>query len=310
MTSSSNDFEKTFQIHVTNEHMSVLEELAARVQYNVLSVVSSTQHNHSLTTFSAEEVQASRFDVSSIIADGAVVAVDSRRGQVRSRYVAESAHIRFARAMSCDRSSHSISVEYSDNSETETVPWSWIVGIEDMSQRQSVFSYVPCPKLISDADSKTSKPSLAHVILLLRWCRHASLPSSSGRGGCPASLVKCVAELASLLLGSELLIYDETTGTDSVEAQMQRINSQVIDLFGYEDVGGEAKYPSKLPIGTEVMSCIQNGLRSRLKAAAIERDEERRLWEAQATGFESFLRGSTKRQGRRSPFRLTRKSSF
>ena len=54
--------------------MSVLEHLAARVQYNTLSVVSSTQHNHSFTTFSDEEVQASRFDVSSIIADGAVVA--------------------------------------------------------------------------------------------------------------------------------------------------------------------------------------------------------------------------------------------
>lgn len=309
MTPSSNDIEKTFQIHVTNEHMSVLEQLAARVQYNVLSVVSSTQHNHSFTTFSAEEVQASRFDVSSIVADGAVVAVDSRRGQVRSRYVAESAHVRFARAMSCDRSTHSISVEYSDNSETETIPWSWIVGIEDMSQRRSVFSYAPCPKLISDADSQTSKPTLAHIILLLRWCRHASPSSSSGSGGCPASLVKCVAELASLLLGSELLIYEDAASTDTVEAQ--RINSQLIDLFGYENAGeGEAKYPSKLPVGTEVMSCIQNGLRSRLKAAAIERDEERKLWEAQATGFESFLGGSTKRQGRRSPFRLTRKSSF
>lgn len=309
MTPSSNDIEKTFQIHVTNEHMSVLEQLAARVQYNVLSVVSSTQHNHSFTTFSAEEVQASRFDVSSIVVDGAVVAVDSRRGQVRSRYVAESAHVRFARAMSCDRSTHSISVEYSDNSETETIPWSWIVGIEDMSQRRSVFSYAPCPKLISDADSQTSKPTLAHIILLLRWCRHASPSSSSGSGGCPASLVKCVAELASLLLGSELLIYEDAASTDTVEAQ--RINSQLIDLFGYENAGeGEAKYPSKLPVGTEVMSCIQNGLRSRLKAAAIERDEERKLWEAQATGFESFLGGSTKRQGRRSPFRLTRKSSF
>ena len=290
--------------------MSVLEHLAARVQYNTLSVVSSTQHNHSFTTFSDEEVQASRFDVSSIIADGAVVAVDSRRGQVRSRYVAECAHVRFARAMSWDRSTHSISVEYSDTSETETIPWSWIVGIEDVSRRQSVFSYAPCPKLISDADSRARKPTLAHIILLLRWCRHASQSSSSGSGGCPVSLVTCVAEQASLLMGSELLIYEEATSSDTVESQ--RINSQLIDLFGYDNdaSGGKANYSSKLPVGTEVMSCIQNGLRSRLKAAAIERDEERKLWEAQATGFESFLGGSAKRQGRRSPFRLTRKTSF
>merc|ERR1712216_67094 len=103
----------------------------------------------------------------------------------------------------------------------------------------------------------------------------------------------------------------------------RRVNMQLLDLFEDDspstDAGLEPSSPSgrgsnqnfALVLGEDLMTSIQNNLQIHLEAASIERDEEMKLWAQNNAGWDnsSLLGSSGKRQGRRSPFRLTRKLS-
>ena len=64
-----------------------------------------------------------------------------------------------------------------------------------------------------------------------------------------------------------------------------------------------------LAIGDDILGAVQRMLKRHLKAASEEREEEQKMWESSSGWDSSFWGGGSKRQGRRSPFRLMRKTS-
>lgn len=309
--------ERNFQIYVNNKFIDELEQVAALCLFNALSVVTGTHPvSDSFVAFNLEE--ASRLDVAAVITPGTTVAICPRTGaQQYQRYsVQPGANVKYARALGCDRSTHTISVAYSDTGLVERrVPWSWIVGMEDVAKRECLFSYQPTPKSISDADK--SPPALGHLILALKWCRHAAATTPNETQRCPLYLVKCVAEQTGVLLCTEVLLHDDMNDKRAESAQ---VNMQLLDLFECIDTGNGELRPAPssrgnrslaFVMGEDVLCAIQKNLQPQLDAASVEREEEQKMWSQNNSGWDStsFWGSSTKRQGRRSPFRLTRKNS-
>jgi len=316
--------EQTFQIYVNNKIIAEVEQVAGHCLFNALSVLSDTHPaSDSFISFSNEE--ASRLDVAAVITPGTTVAIFSRTGAQRfQRYRAQpnGGDVQYARTIGCDRSTRTISVEYSDSGTIERhVPWSWIVGMEDTSKRQCILT-LPTPKSIADTDTQ-GPPSLWHLMLALKWCRHAASASLDNANSCPVYLTKCVAERASILLCTEVLLHDELRDRASCDDTVRKLNMQLLDLFEFTDTESTGLTPAPavpnnrnkslaLVMGEDILGTIQKNLRSHLQSARLEREEEQKLWEENNAGWDntSFLGSSAKRQGRRSPFRgLTRRTS-
>jgi hypothetical protein len=309
--SSSASLEQSFQIHVNNKFIAEVEQVAGFCLFNSLSVVANAHPaSESFVYLSPEE--ASQLDVASVINPGAVVAICAQNTTAQSlkRYRIQAPQVaRYARTIRCDRSTRVITVKYIKSGEIEHVPWSWLVGMEDTSKKHSLFSYLPAAKSIADADTR-GQPSLGHLVLALKWCRHFSSlsPSSlNGRHTPPMYLVNSVAERASILLCTEVLLHDELRDTHSRRDETTRkINVQLLDLFGSE---GD---PSSLSavMDEEILESIKMQLNDQLHEASLEREEERKMWEEQTNWDSASFLGGKKREGRRSPFRsLTRKTS-
>ena len=328
----STSLEQSFQIHVNNKFIAEVESVAGHCLFNALSVLSDTHPaSNSFITFTSDE--ASRVDVAAVITPGTTVAISSTSAAAQQfqRYRVQSGgDVQYARVQGCDRSTRTISVEYSDTGVVDRhVPWSWIVGMEDISsKRQTLFSYGPAPKSIAEADTTHGPPSLGNLILSLMWCRHVASASLHGSTSCPLPLVKCIAERTAILLCTEVLLHEEVRGGASPRDDTSRkINMQLLDLFECTDTesGGLTPAPPALVaqtpshgskgfaliIGEDILESIQKNLHLQLEAASFEREEEAKLWAQNNAGWDtsSFWGSSTKRQGRRSPFRLTRKSS-
>lgn len=317
--------EQSFQIHVNNKFIAEVEQVAGHCLFNALSVLSDTHPaSDSFISFSSEE--ATRLDVASVITPGTTVAISSQTGaQCFQRYRSQPGgnNVKYACTLGCDRSTRTISVEYSDSGTVErAVSWSWIVGMEDVSKRKCVFSYGPTAKSIADADTR-GPPSLGHLILALKWCRHVALASLDNTDNFPAHLIKCVAESASILLCTEVQIHEELRVGASRNDTARKVNMQLLDLFEYTDTESTGLSPAPpvsshgnkslvLAMGEDILAAIQKNLKRQLRAACLEREEEQKMWEQNNTGWDntSFLGSSSKRQGRRSPFRLVRKASL
>jgi len=316
--------EQNFQIHVNNKFIADAELVAGHCLFNALSVLSDTHPaSESFILFSNEE--ASRLDVSTVISPGTMVAIRSQTGaQQFQRYLAQSPgeNVQYARTLGCDRSTRTISVEYPDSGIIERhVPWSCIVGMEDTSRRETAFTYGPIPKSIADADTR-GLPSLGHLMLSLKWSRHVASISLDNANNCPMYLIKCVAERAATLLCTEVLLHDELRDRGSRDDTTRKVEMQLLDLFEYADTENTGLSPAPVPsnrrskslslaIGPDILSTVQKNLKRQLQAAFDLREEEQKIWEQNNTGWDntSFWGSSTKRQGRRSPFRLVRKTS-
>ena len=321
------DPSQSFQIQVNNKFIAEAESVAGQCLFYALSVLSDTHPaSNSFVTFTSDEV--SRLDVAEIITPGTTVAISSTSACAKQfqRYrVQTGGDVQYARTLGCDRSTRTLSVEYSDKGTVDRhVPWSWIVGMEDISKRHAIFTYLPAPKAIAEADTPHDPPSLGNLILSLKWCRHvASTLLNESTTNCSLSLVKCIAERAAILLCTEVLLHDELRGVVSPrDDTSQKINMQLLDLFECTDTEGTGLAPaspgspshgSKLfavVIGEDILSNIHLKLSRHLEAATLEREEEHKMWMAQNNaGWDTSWIGSGKRQGRRSPFRLTRKNS-
>ena len=321
--------EQSFQIHVNNKFISQVESVAGHCLFNALSVLSDTHPaSNSFMTFTREE--ASHMNVAEVIKAGTTVALSSSSAGAKQfqRYQVQSngRDVQYARTLGVDQSSRTISVEFSDTGAIDRhVPWSCIVGMEDTSKRHCVFSYLPVPRSIAEADLPQGQPSLGNLILSLKWCRHvASTSMNESNASCSLSLVKCIAERTAILLCTEVLLHDEVRGGASPrDDNSRRVNMQLLDLFEDDspstDAGLAPSSPSgrgskqnfTLVLGEDLMASIQNNLQIHLETASIERDEEMKMWAQSNAGWDnsSLLGSSGKRQGRRSPFRLTRKSS-
>jgi len=320
--------EQSFQIQVNNKFIAEVEQIAGHCLFNALDVLSNTHPaSDSFISFSNEE--ALRLDISAVITPGTTVAIRAQNGvqQYLGRYLIQpqgGGDLRYARAIGCDRSTRTISVKYADTNTVEKhVPWSWIVGMEDTSKRQCIFSYLPTPKSMVEADTR-GPPSLGHLILALKWCRHVGLTSLDNSNNCPMHIVKCVAESAAILLCTEVLVHEEMQDFASRDDTVRRVNMQLLDLFDYADAESEGLNPKvampqhqgdkslALAIGDDILGIIQMNLKSQLRAASVEQEEERKIWEQNNvnTGWDSSSwASSSKRQGRRSPFRMMRKQS-
>jgi hypothetical protein len=115
-----------------------------------------------------------------------------------------------------------------------------------------------------------------------------------------------VAERASILLCTEVLLHDELRDAHSRDETTRKINMQLLDLFGPD---GDSSSLSSV-MNADVLISIKMQLKDRLHEAFLERDEERKMWEEQTNWDNTSFLGGKKREGRRSPFRsLTRKSS-
>jgi len=321
--------EQSFQIHVNNKLIAEVECVAGHCLFNALSVLSDTHpSSNSFVTFTREE--ASHINVAEVIKAGTTVALSSSSvgAQQFQRYQAQSngRDVQYARTLGVDQSRRTISVEFSNTGAIDRhVPWSCIVGMEDTSKRHCVFSYLPVPRSIAEADTPQGQPSLGNLILSLKWCRHvASTSMNESTASCSLPLVKCVAERTSILLCTEVLLHDEIRGGETPrDDDGRRINMQLLDLFEDDspsiDAGLAPSSPSgrgskqnfALVLGEDLMASIQKNLQIHLEAASIERDEEMKLWAQNNAGWDnsSLLGSNGKRQGRRSPFRLTRKLS-
>ena len=98
---------------------------------------------------------------------------------------------------------------------------------------------------------------------------------------------------------------------------------QLLDLFDYAGTESEGLNPKvtvspdqgdrslALAIGEDILGIIQMNLKRQLQAACLEREEEQKMWEQNNnSGWDNTSwASSSKRQGRRSPFRSTRKTS-
>jgi len=327
-TSSGKSLEQTFQIQVNNKFIAEVEQVAGHCLFNVLTVLSDTHPaSDSFISFSNEE--ASRLDVAAVITPGTTVAICAQTSaqQYSQRYIGQPNgrhEVRYARAFGCDRSTRTISVEYADSGTVERhVPWSSVVGMEDTSKRQCIFSYSPAPKSMADADS----PSIGHLILALKWCRHVGLTSLNNGNNCAMQIVTCVAERASILLSTEVLLHEELRDKAlSRDDIVRRVNMQLLDLFDYaetksEDLNHNAtvaphqgdKSSLASAMGEDILRMIKMNLKRQLQAACLEREEEQNMWEqnSNSSGWDNtqLWASSSKRQGRRSPFRLMRKTS-
>lgn len=316
--------EQSFQIQVNNKFIAEVEQAAGRCLFNGLAILSDTHPaSDSFISFSTEE--ASRLDVSAVISPGTTVATQTSAQHYLQRYHIQphGGHIRYGRAIGCDRSTRTIAVDYADSVAAETVPWTCIVGMEDNSKRQCIFSYLPAPKSIAEADTH-GPPSLGHLILALKWCRHVGLASTDPDAShYPMQLTKCVAERAAILLCTEALLYEELRDGSLPDDTTRKINMQLLDLFDYSPDTESAELNPRttsshqgdkslaLVIGEDLLGNVQESLNHQLRAACLEREEEQKMWEQNNSGWDntSFWGSSTKRQGRRSPFRLVRKTS-
>lgn len=320
-TKNSSSPEQTFQIHVNNAFIAEVEQVAGHCLFNVLSVLSDTHPaSDSFITFTDEE--SSRLDVAAVITPGTTVAICSRSGAQRfQRYRAQpnGENVQYVHTLGYDRSTRTIAVKYFESGTIERqIPWSWIVGMEDTSKRQCILS-LSTPKSIADADTP-GPPSLWNLMLVLKWCRHVASASLDNSNSCPVYLIKCVAERASILLCTEVLLHEELKEGTSCDDAFHKINMQLLDLFDFTDneSTGLTQAPATpnrknklaLVMGDDILDTIQKNLRSQLQAARQEREEEQKMWELNNGGWDPiFLGSAAKRQNRRSPFRLTRKTS-
>lgn len=309
--------EQSFQIQVNNKFIVEVEEAAGCCLFNALAILTDIHPaSDSFITFTMDE--ALRLNMSAVITSGTVVAIRRRMGaeQYAQRFAVGDGlqDARCARAIACDRSTRTVSVEYADSNTVERhVPWSRIVGIEDVSKRKCIFSYMPTPKSLADADVR-GKPSIGHIILALKWCRQVGSSASDNLDCVPVHIVKCVSERACALLCAEVLLHEELQGRPtSYNETARKINTELLDLFGTDDAQESVEKSSlAFAAGEDILKMIRANLNRQLKTAAEERDQEQKLWEENNTssgGWDTSWVSSSKRQGRRSPFRLMRKTS-
>jgi hypothetical protein len=304
--------EQSFQIHVNNLFVSEIEQAAGHCLFGSLSVLCDTHPAFdSFTYFSTEE--ALRFDVAAVITPGTTVAVQSGN-QYHQRYLQTCTdNMQYARAISCDRSTRTISVEFLDSGLVDAhVPWTRIAGMEDMSKRQCMYAFKPSPKSIGEADVH-GPPSIGHLIMALKWCRHFVGSADIDSKHC-LFLTKCVADRASVLLCTEVLTHDELRDKAlRDDATVRQLDMQLLDLFECIDTSDSSCENKSLAslLGEDTMASIRKNLKSQLHEARLEREQEKQLWEQNHVGWgnASLWGSSTKRQGRRSPFRAIRKSS-
>jgi hypothetical protein len=184
--------------------------------------------------------------------------------------------------------------------------------MEDTSKRQCIYAFRPSPKSIGEADIR-GVPSLGHLILALKWCRHFGASQNMDKANALLLyLMKCVADRAAVLLCTEVLAHDELGDKTLRDDNTSRlINMQLLDLFETADAGSLGSKGLTSLLGEDTMANIRKNLKSQLEEARIEREEEQQLWEQNHVGWgnASLWGSSTKRQGRRSPFRAIRKSS-
>jgi hypothetical protein len=315
-TTVGKDLEKSFQIFVNNKLIVEVEQVAGHCLLNALSVLSDTHPaSDSFIFFSNEE--ASRLDVSAVIRPGTMVALCPRQQFRRYCIQQHEETVQYARSIGCDRSTRTISVEYSESGlDDQHVPWSSIVGMEDTSKKRCIFSYEPRPKAIGEADNH-DPPSLGHLILALKWCRHVGSISMGNANKCSINLIKCVTERAVSLLCTEVLLHDDLRDKESYDDDIARLlNMQLLDLFEFNNSESTILSPPGSKslasvLGENDLDSVRKNLKRHLKAAACLREEEQKLWQQNNAGWDStsFWGSNTKRQGRRSPFRLTRASS-
>jgi len=296
--------EKSFQIFVNNKLIAELEQVAGHCLLNALCVLSDAHPAlDSFVHFSIEE--ASRLDVASVILPGITVAICPQ--QQFQRYSTQQETIQYASTLACDRPTRTISVEYFESGLVDQhVPWSSIVGMEDASKKQFIFSYGPAPKSIGETDNQ-GPPSLGHLIMTLKWCRHiSSMINSEKSSTYSLHLIRCVVERAAQLLCTEVLLHDELREKELRDDDTsQRLNMQLLDLFPLAD--SNQSNSLALVMGEKRLDSVRTSLKRHLTEAARLREEERKLWQQNNTGWDStsFWGSGTKRQGRRSPFRLS-----
>ena len=127
-------------------------------------------------------------------------------------------------------------------------------------------------------------------------------------------LVSCVADRAAILLSTEVVLHDELNDTRSHDETARKVNAQLLDLFNAQAANSEAASSGlNVVLNGDVLGAVQTQLKRQLHAARLEREQEQKMWEQQQqnSGWDSsFWGSSSKREGRRSPFRaFTRMTS-
>ena len=280
---------------MNNKFIDNMERIAASCMFSALSILRNSHPAvDAFVRFSSDEIQ--RLDVAAVLRPGTLVAV-AQNSDISGYYVSPSSKtVQYGHCKGCDRSTRTILVEFADTSGTteRQVPWSCITGMEDASRRQSILAHHPAAKSAADMDTKDST-SIGHIIFALRWSRHVTKDRDI------AALAMRIADQAAVLLTTEVAIHDEMNKKGTTDEE-RIINSQILDLF--ENTSSSDLNVMKLCVDEGILKTVRVQLHKRLEAASSEREEERKIWEKQNSGWDaSFWGGSNKREGRRSPFR-------
>jgi hypothetical protein len=111
-----------------------------------------------------------------------------------------------------------------------------LAGVEDVTKRRSILSYLPAPDSANDIEKFGPNASLGHLILILRWCiqfqqelgsdsRHSTLSSMT-------TIVRCLAALASSVLGTEVSLHIESDqGSFPSKFADGILAAQILNLF-------------------------------------------------------------------------------
>jgi len=294
-----------------------MEYLAAKALYFAFSIL--TRANPSSSTFIYFDCEeATRMNPSSFVDTGTIIAL---RPRTTSNFMPASRNhgktgnpdnLRYACVIRCRNDEKVWDVEYLSNEGHESnVCFKRLAGVKDITKKKKILNFAPAPKSPSIAFS--TEISIGHLILALRWCKERTDSDEKDNDNKEdSSSVKCLTNLASLVLAREMKVHDDLESSVKVdENEIRILNSQLYELFG--DIYNKED-PDQLPqtpqtptnrdktgleyaLNNETLKAVLFSLRKSLVSAKEEHE---------AIAQERLGKGTSPSPGsgrRRSPFR-------
>ena len=259
LTHNTNIFRKS----VDNDFVRKLECIAAQCILHVLTVITRAHPAISSWIYFQNGEMLST-DISSFLKRGTNVFILSTRGDILHAKVLSH----------CDPYT---TVQYNGDvsgKKVDRVLVNQIVGIQDAATRLSALKFDVA--MSSSTEAATSKESLGHLILQLRWCKQFWLLEPSQH-----ALVQCLAERSASLLAFELVLHQESV-EDGIESDFSSsdkkalLNQQLLELFDDTVDTNTSRVtdssPLKKIISAEVWLIVTNKLQRFLQEGRAERD--------------------------------------
>lgn len=303
--------ESSFQGHVNNKFLILVENLVGQCVLNALNIV---QKAHSISsafiTFTESEAETLKRSSSINLPIGSIVAM-----RAKSSFGSNDT-ILYGKVAHFNSISNIMDIEYFRDDcplIERNICISRLVALEDMKNCRNLFLYQHAPESVSDVPHNFSgDASIGNLILILRWCREYASSNTTNRT-VSMELIECIAESATSILGDEVAIHFELNSPSLAPASEGVIvPRQILDLFDDKfslhssdlsaSPGESSKAVLKKVVRDEIWNQVQSQLHPCLTAGRLERDLA--LKATEETSSFSWNRIGTPRNNssRRSPF--------